>query len=69
MGSEAGVAYEVVRNEEGQYAIWLADKPVPPGWEAVGKKGSREECLEYVEEVWTDMRPRSVRERAERGGS
>lgn len=53
----------VVRNEEEQYSIWLADKPIPEGWRADGTSGSRRECLDHIEEVWTDMRPRSLRER------
>lgn len=53
--------YEVVVNQEGQYSIWPANKIVPNGWEAVGRKGSKESCLEYIGEVWTDMRPLSLR--------
>jgi MbtH protein len=53
----------VVCNEEEQYSIWLADKPVPEGWRADGTSGSRRECLDHIEQVWTDMRPRSLRER------
>ncbi|AVT32030.1 MULTISPECIES: MbtH family NRPS accessory protein [unclassified Plantactinospora] len=55
--------YEVVRNHEGQYSIFPQGRPVPPGWELVGRAGSEEECLGYIEEVWTDMTPRSVRRR------
>jgi MbtH protein len=69
MGADAETVFAVVRNGEDQYAIWAADKPLPAGWEDVGMKGSRQECLDYVEEVWTDMRPRTVRERAERDGA
>lgn len=54
--------YDVVINEEEQYSIWLADRPPPGGWTAVGIRGSRQECLDHIEEVWTDMRPRSLRE-------
>ena len=53
--------YTVVINDEEQYSIWLAEKPVPDGWREVGKQGSKAECLEYVESVWTDMRPLSLR--------
>ena len=53
--------YRVVLNHEEQYSIWAADKPKPPGWNDVGKQGTREECLDYIEQVWTDMRPLSVR--------
>ncbi|MEV0002881.1 MbtH family protein [Micromonospora sp. NPDC050980] len=52
----------VVRNDEEQYSIWSADRELPAGWQDAGFAGSREECLAHVDEVWTDMRPRSVRE-------
>ena len=55
--------YAVVVNLEEQYSIWPEDRPLPLGWTAVGKTGTRTECLTYVEQVWTDMRPRSVRQR------
>ncbi|HEX8693690.1 MAG TPA: MbtH family protein [Longimicrobium sp.] len=58
--------YIVLVNHEEQYSLWLADRQVPPGWKAVGGPGSRAECLEYVKEVWTDMRPLSLRGGAER---
>ncbi|MEN3308220.1 MAG: hypothetical protein V7603_4422 [Micromonosporaceae bacterium] len=54
--------YKVLRNDEDQYSLWPLDHEVPAGWLAVGKEGSREECSSYVDEVWTDMRPRSLRE-------
>ncbi len=53
--------FEVVINGEEQYSIWPADRPIPEGWRAVGQRGKRAECLAYVERVWTDMRPLSVR--------
>jgi MbtH protein len=60
--------YTVVMNHEEQYSIWLVNKEVPRGWREVGKQGSKAECLAYIEEVWTDMRPLSLRESmAERG--
>ena len=55
--------YLVVVNEEEQYSIWREDKEVPAGWRAVGKRGPKPECLQYIEEVWTDMRPLSLRNR------
>ena len=55
--------YTVVMNHEEQYSIWPADRELPLGWTAVGKTGPKAECLAYIEEVWTDMRPRSLRER------
>ncbi len=57
--------YEVVMNHEEQYSIWLQGKAIPAGWVAVGKSGLKPECLAYVEEVWTDMRPLSLRKHME----
>ena len=53
--------YTVVVNHEEQYSIWLAHRPIPEGWSAVGKEGTKAECLDYIEEVWTDIRPLSLR--------
>ena len=55
--------YTVVMNHEEQYSIWLADRELPLGWTAVGKTGTKQECLDYIEEVWTDMRPLSLRQK------
>ncbi|MGI8546380.1 MAG: MbtH family protein [Gemmatimonadaceae bacterium] len=57
--------YHVVMNHEEQYSIWLDGKPIPSGWSAVGKSGPKAECLAYIEEVWTDMRPLSLRKHME----
>jgi MbtH protein len=54
--------YAVVRNDEEQYAIWWADRSVPAGWHETGFTGSQTECAAYVDQVWTDMRPKSLRE-------
>jgi MbtH protein len=52
---------KVVVNHEEQYSIWPADREMPSGWREAGKQGSKAECLAYIEEVWTDMRPLSLR--------
>jgi MbtH protein len=52
---------KVVVNDEEQYSIWSVDRELPPGWRDAGKEGPKEECLAYIEEVWTDMRPLSLR--------
>lgn len=57
--------YKVVINHEEQYSIWPADRENPLGWHDVGKTGQKEECLAYIEEVWTDMRPLSLRKKME----
>jgi MbtH protein len=59
---EAGTVFAVVRNHEEQYSIWPTYRPIPRGWQAVGMQGGKEECLAYIDEVWTDMRPLSLRQ-------
>jgi MbtH protein len=58
--------YRVVLNDEEQYSIWWADREPPAGWRAEGIEGTRDECLAHIGEIWTDMRPRSLRLRMER---
>jgi amino acid adenylation domain-containing protein len=53
--------YDVVINPEEQYSIWPAGSPAPPGWRMVGVTASKADCLAYIENVWTDMRPASLR--------
>jgi MbtH protein len=61
--------YKVVVNHEEQYSIWPAGKENPLGWRDAGKTGNKAECLEFVKEVWTDMRPASLRKQmAEQSG-
>ena len=55
--------FVVVVNDEAQYSIWPADRELPLGWYAEGTSGLRQACLEHIDKVWTDMRPRSLRER------
>lgn len=52
--------YQVLRNEEDQYSLWPASIEVPGGWSVVLASTGRQECLDYVEANWTDMRPRSL---------
>ena len=54
----------VLVNEEEQYSLWPRDNPIPNGWKSV-KEGTKAECLAYVREVWTDMRPLSLRKHME----
>jgi MbtH protein len=65
--SDSNGTYRVVVNDEEQYSIWFADRDLPAGWTAAGKEGPKEECLAYIEEVWTDMRPKSLRKRMAEG--
>ena len=53
--------YKVVVNHEEQYSIWPLRRELPPGWKPAGKSGSKSECLSWIQEVWTDMRPLSLR--------
>jgi uncharacterized protein YbdZ (MbtH family) len=57
--------YKVVVNHEEQYSIWQEYKENPLGWKDAGKVGSKDECLAYIKEVWTDMRPLSLRKKME----
>jgi MbtH protein len=60
--SESGdTIYRVVVNHEEQYSIWEIRKKIPLGWREIGKSGSKTECLDFINEVWTDMRPLSLR--------
>jgi MbtH protein len=51
----------VLVNDEAQYSLWPAFRPVPPGWTAAGQRGERQACLNWIESQWTDMRPLSLR--------
>ncbi|MFF8643046.1 MbtH family protein [Streptomyces sp. NPDC015345] len=62
--SEQGL-FSVVLNEEEQYSIWPQGKDIPDGWRADGITGTKEECLRHIDEVWTDMRPLSLRREME----
>ncbi|MEH1790842.1 MbtH family protein [Nostoc sp.] len=55
--------YKVVVNHEEQYSIWSTERDNAPGWKDVGKTGSKEECLSYIKQVWTDIRPLSLRKK------
>jgi len=59
--TELEVQYKVVVNHEEQYSIWFLERPNALGWNDVGKTGTKEECLAYIKEIWTDMRPLSLR--------
>jgi MbtH protein len=60
--------FKVVINHEEQYSIWPDYLEVPNGWNAVGKSGKKQECLEFIKEHWTDMRPLSLRKHMEQSG-
>jgi MbtH protein len=56
-----GDRFVVVNNDEEQYSIWSAERELPDGWRETGFSGARLECLDHIDEVWTDMRPASLR--------
>src|SRR5947209_1536668 len=65
--TEDNTIYKVVVNHEEQYSIWPAERENALGWHDAGKTGTKQECLAYIEEVWTDMRPLSLRQKMESG--
>lgn len=65
MFDDDSIAYVVVINDEEQYSIWPADRELPDGWSAVGPARGREDALDFIAEVWTDMRPKSLRQALE----
>jgi MbtH protein len=56
--------YMVVVNDEEQYSLWPVERPVPAGWRQVGAVGRMHECLDYIDAVWSDMHPLSLRPRS-----
>ena len=66
---ESITVYKVVVNHEEQYSIWPAHLELPLGWRSVGKEGLKADCLAYIKDVWTDMRPLSVRRKLEESKS
>jgi MbtH protein len=65
--NQASETYKVVVNHEEQYSILPHDHTPPLGWKEVGVRGTKAECLIYIEQVWTDMRPLSVRRQMHQG--
>lgn len=65
MWEDDNTVFRVVFNQEEQYSIWPANREIPLGWKAEGKEGSKQECLDHIEEIWTDMRPLSLRKKME----
>lgn len=63
---EEDIIYKVVLNHEEQYSIWPAYMVSPNGWREANKSGTKTECLAYINKVWTDMRPLSLRKKMEK---
>ncbi|TXI49213.1 MAG: MbtH family NRPS accessory protein [Lysobacter sp.] len=68
MSDEDTTLYIVVVNHEEQYSIWPAHREIPLGWQGDGFRGDKAACLAHIQEVWTDMRPKSLRDRMAREG-
>lgn len=66
MNAPVETLYDAVVNDEEQYSVWLAHRELPAGWRRVGVQGTKDECLDYIEKTWTDMRPLSLRRRMSR---
>ena len=67
--AEDTTIYNVVMNHEEQYSIWPADRENALGWTSVGKTGSKAECLAHIKEVWSDMRPLSLRQKMDQASA
>lgn len=65
---ETRMVFVAVVNHEEQYSIWPADRDMPDGWRPAGKTGTKQECLDFIEAVWTDMRPLSLRRHMDGSG-
>ena len=64
---DTATVYRAVINDEEQYSIWPADRELPRGWKDAGRTGTKAECLAFIEQVWTDMRPKSLRVKMDSG--
>ncbi|KAB8028152.1 MbtH family NRPS accessory protein [Fluviispira multicolorata] len=60
------LTHKVVINHEEQYSLWDITRENPQGWTDVGFTGTKEECLNFIKEVWVDMRPLSLRKHIEK---
>lgn len=58
---KAELEYLVVISDEERYSIWPSYKEIPWGWRSSGFSGPKQVCLDHIAEVWTDMRPLSLR--------
>ncbi|MGX1497391.1 MbtH family protein [Roseibium aggregatum] len=56
--------FHVLVNDEEQHSLWPEFVPIPEGWRSVFGPGKRQDCVDYVNENWTDIRPKSLRDAA-----
>ena len=66
---DAEASFLVLVNDEEQHSLWPAFADVPPGWTIVCEAQGRAACLDYIEQHWPDIRPKSLRDRLERSGT
>jgi len=64
-GEKQDRIFKVVLNHEEQYSIWPVERENPQGWRDAGKSGPKQECLDFIRDEWTDMRPLSLRQKME----
>jgi MbtH protein len=57
---DEGASYLVLINDEGQHSLWPVFADVPDGWEVIFGEAARQDCLDFIETNWTDMRPNSL---------
>jgi MbtH protein len=67
--SDESTTFDVVLNHEEQYSIWPSDRQLPAGWSRGGFQGPKADCLRHIEDVWTDMRPKSLHDRMARAAA
>ncbi|NUS05225.1 MAG: MbtH family protein [Nonomuraea sp.] len=63
---DADGRFYVLVNDEEQYSLWPSFTDVPAGWRVAFGEEGRQQCLAHIEQNWTDMRPKSLREAMDR---
>lgn len=63
---DAEATYLVLINDEEQRSLWPAATEVPAGWRVELGETDRQSCLDHIEEHWTDMRPKTLRDAMEK---
>lgn len=58
-----GGLYRILKNDEDQYSLWPSEKNIPNGWKDIGVDGTGDECKKWLDENWTDLRPKSLKEK------
>ncbi|MFD6325638.1 MbtH family protein [Streptomyces sp. NPDC058442] len=66
---DADATYLVLANDESQHSLWPVFAEVPAGWTTVHGPDGRQACLDFINENWTDMRPKSLVEAMDQAAS